>query len=276
MADERRPDPRSELASKIRFDVPHSARIWNYWMGGKDNYEVDRAAGDAFTEIYPDIVTMATQSRKFLIRVVRFLAGEAGMRQFLDIGTGLPTMQNTHEVAQQIAPESRIVYVDNDPLVLAHARALLVNTTPEGVTTYVDADFHNPDLIIADARNILNFTQPVAVMFMGALGHVADVDEMHSIVARVMAAVPSGSYLALYDGIDTDKAYREALAKYAETGAVPYQPRSLEQIRQCFEGLEMVGPGLVPITQWQPYATEVGKVEPVERDGHYGAVARKP
>ncbi len=273
MADERPPAPRSELTSRIKFDVPHSARIWNYWMGGKDNYEVDRAAGDTFAEVYPDIVTMATQSRQFLIRAVRFLAGEAGICQFLDIGTGLPTMQNTHQVAQQIAPESRIVYVDNDPLVLAHARALLVNTTPEGVTTYVDADFHDPDLIICDARNVLNFTQPVAVMFMGVLGHVADFAEMRSIVARVMAAVPSGSYLALYDGINTDKAYCEACAKYAETGAVPYLLRSPEQIGQCFQGLEMVDPGLVPITQWRPNTTEVGKVQPI---GAYGAVARKP
>jgi hypothetical protein len=272
MADDRTPGSRTELAAKIRTDVPHSARIWNYWMGGKDNYEVDRAAGDAYIAMYPDIVTVAKQSRQFLIRVVRFLAGEAGMRQFLDIGTGLPTMQNTHEVAQAIAPESRIVYVDNDPLVLAHARALLHNTTPEGVTTYIDADFHDPDLIISDARNVLNFRQPIAVLFMGVLGHVADVEEMHSIVARVMAAVPSGSYLALWDSIDS-RAQREALAKYAETGAVPYLLRSLEQIRQCFEGLEMLDPGLVPINQWRPDTTKIGKAKPV--DG-YGAVARKP
>jgi len=242
-------------------------------MGGKDNYPVDREAGDAYVAVHPDVVTLAQQSRQFLIRTVSFLAGEAGMRQFLDIGTGLPTMQNTHEVAQQIAPESRIVYVDNDPLVLAHARALLVNTTPEGVTTYVDADFHDPDLIIADARNVLNFTQPIAVMFMGVLGHVADFDEMRSIVARVMAAVPSGSSLTLWDGTDTNEAALEAAKKYAETGAVPYNLRSPEQIGQCFEGLEMVDPGLVSITLWRPTTAEVGTVEPI--DG-YGAVARKP
>jgi S-adenosyl methyltransferase len=273
MADERHPAPRSELPSKIEFDVPHSARIWNYWMGGKDNYEVDRAAGDAWFAVHPDVVTVATQSRQFLIRVVRFLAEDVGMRQFLDIGTGLPTMQNTHEVAQQIAPESKIVYVDNDPLVLAHARALLVNTTPEGVTTYVDADFHDPDLIISDARNVLNFTEPVAVMFMGVLGHVADFDELQSIVARVMAAVSSGSYLVLWDTTDTDEAAREAAAKYAETGAVPYLLRSPEQIGRCFEGLEMMDPGLVSVTQWRPDTAEVGQTGPI---GAYGAVARKP
>jgi hypothetical protein len=253
--------------------VPHSARIWNYWIGGKDNYAVDRAAGDAYIALYPDIVTVAKQGRQFLIRVVRFLAGEAGIRQFLDIGTGLPTMQNTHEVAQQIAPESRIVYVDNDPLVLAHARALLHNTTPEGVTTYVDADFHDPELIISDARNVLNFHQPIAVLFMGVLGHVAEFEEMRSIVARVMAAVPSGSYLALWDSINTSAAQIEALAQYAETGAVPYLLRSLEQIGQCFEGLEMVDPGLVSVTQWRPDTAKVGKAEPIDA---YGAVARKP
>ncbi|MGH3692843.1 MAG: SAM-dependent methyltransferase [Pseudonocardiaceae bacterium] len=273
MTDERPVEQRFEPAIKIKIDVPHSARIWNYWMGGKDNYEVDRAAGDAFVAVYPDVVTLSRQSRQFLIRAVRFLAGEAGIRQFLDIGTDLPTMQNTHEVAQQIAPESRIVYVDNDPLVLAHARALLVNTTPEGVTTYVDADFHHPELIISDAHNVLNFTQPVGVMFMGVLGHVADFDELRSIVARVMAAVPSGSYLALYDGTDTDEAMREANAKYEETGAVPYHLRSPEQIGQCFEGLEMVNPGLVSITQWRPDTTEIVHVEPIDA---YGAVARKP
>jgi hypothetical protein len=273
VADQRFPDPHTTLTDKINFDVPHSARIWNYWMGGRDNYEVDRAAGDAWIAVHPEIVTMAKQSRQFLIRVVRFLAGEAGMRQFLDIGTGLPTMQNTHEVAQQIAPESRIVYVDNDPLVLLHARALLRNTTPEGVTSYVDADLHDPNLIISDAHNVLNFNQPVAVMFMGILGHIATFDEARSIVARVMAAVPSGSYLAIYDSTNTGEAVRKAQAKYDETGAVRYILRSPEQIRRCFEGLEMVDPGLVSITQWRPDTVEVGTVEPIDA---YGAVARKP
>jgi len=268
MTDEQSFDPNS----KINVDVPHSARIWNYWMGGKDNYQVDRDAGDAWARVDPDIVTGAIQSRQFLIRTVRFLAGAAGMRQFLDIGTGLPTMQNTHEVAQQIAPESRIVYVDNDPLVLAHARALLVNTTPEGVTSYVDADFHDPDLIIANARNVLNLTQPVAVMFMGVLGHVADDDEMRSIVARVLAAVPSGSYLALYDGTETEVGHKAA-EEYAETGAIPYRLRSPEQVGRCFDGLEMVDPGLVPITLWRPDTAEIGEIKPING---YGAVARKP
>jgi S-adenosyl methyltransferase len=273
MADQQSPNPHSTLTDKIRFDVPHVARAWNYWMGGKDNYEVDRTVGDALAEVYPGIVTMAKQSRQFLIRVVRFLAGEAGIRQFLDIGTGLPTLQNTHEVAQAIAPESRIVYVDNDPLVLMHARALLNNTTPEGVTTYVDDDLHFPDLITSDARNVLNFNQPIGVMFMGVLGCVATLDEVRSIVTRVMATVPSGSYLALWDATDDDEAYLEACELWSQSGAVPYIPRSKDQIGQCFEGLEMVDPGLVSITQWRPDTIDVGTVKPIDA---YGAVARKP
>ena len=272
-ADNQSPDTRQGLASKIRSDVPHAARVWNYWMGGKDNFEVDRAAGDAVARVYPDIVTMAKQSRQFLIRAVRFLAGDAGIRQFLDIGTGLPTMQNTHEVAQRVAPESRIVYVDNDPLVLVHARALLVNTTPEGVTTYVDADYHDPDSIIADARNVLNFNEPVAVMFMGVLGYVEDFDEMRSIVARTLAAVPSGSYLVLWDGTDTGEAITEGGAKYAESGAIPYHLRSPERLGQCFEGMEMVEPGMAPITHWRLDLAVSGQLEPIDA---YGAVARKP
>jgi hypothetical protein len=259
-------------SSKVDVTVPHSARIWNYWMGGKDNYAVDREAGDAFAAISPDVFELATQSRKFLIRAVNFLATEAGIRQYLDIGTGLPTMDNTHQVAQQAAPDSRVVYVDNDPVVLAHARALLTNTTDEGVTDYIDADFHNPDLIVSDARNILNFTKPIAVMFMGVLGHVADYDEMRSIVARVMSAVPSGSYLVLWDGTDTSEEQVTAAEDYKDTGAVPYIVRSPEQLAACFEGLEMVEPGLVSISRWRPDSA-AGEVAPV--DG-YGAVARKP
>ncbi|MBO0850477.1 MAG: SAM-dependent methyltransferase [Pseudonocardia sp.] len=264
---------RPELAEKIEFNVPHSARIWNYWMGGKDNYEVDREAGDAWIKVHPEIVNEAKQSRQFLVRVVRYLAREAGVRQYLDIGTGLPTMQNTHEVAQSIAPDSRIVYVDNDPSVLAHARALLTNTTPEGVTAYIDADVHNPELIIADARNVLNFDQPIAVMFMGILGHVADYQEARSIIDRVVAAIPSGSYLALYDGVDTDQAKVEAEQAYADTGAIAYHNRAPEQIQAFFDGLDMLDPGLVSISQWRPDPAQVGTIRPT--DSH-GALARKP
>jgi hypothetical protein len=159
-----------ETPAHLQADVPHAARIWNYWMGGKDNFAADRAAGDAVAEVYPEIVLMAQHSRQFLIRVVRYLAAEAGIKQFLDIGTGLPTMQNTHEVAQSVAPDAKIVYVDNDPLVLAYARALMADTTSEGVTTYVPSDYHDPETIVAEAKKVLDFSQPIAEMFMGVMG----------------------------------------------------------------------------------------------------------
>jgi S-adenosyl methyltransferase len=261
------------LADEIRYDIPQSARIWNYWMGGKDNFPVDREAGDAVIEVNPGIVTVARQSRQFLIRAVSVLAGELGIRQFLDIGTGLPTMQNTHEVAQSIAPESKIVYVDNDPVVLAHARALLSNTTAEGVTDYISADFNDPDLIISEAHNILSFTQPIAVMFMGVLGHVESFDDMRSLVHRVMTAVPSGSYLLLWDSTSTSDDVRRGRA-VQEAKHIPYELRTIEQLAECFHGLELVEPGLVPITDWRPEPATtdavVGKVDA------YGALGRKP
>ncbi|MFI6044721.1 SAM-dependent methyltransferase [Nocardia sp. NPDC051321] len=257
----------------IRTDIPHSARIWNYWMGGKENYDIDRVVGDASAQIYPDITTMAQQSRQFLIRAVRYVAREEGLRQFLDIGTGLPTMQNTHEVAQGAAPESKVVYVDNDPLVLTHARALLVNTTREGVTTYIDADFTDPDRIIADANNILNFDKPVAVMFMGVLGHVATYDDARRIVATVMDAVPSGSYLICYDGTTDDQGYVDLCEEYTKSGGAPYHPRTRAEVAGYFDGLEMVEPGFVSISRWRPADTEVGAVREI---GAFCAVARKP
>ncbi|MFC8384558.1 SAM-dependent methyltransferase [Nocardia sp. NPDC056952] len=257
----------------IRTDIPHSARIWNYWMGGKDHYEIDKIAGDAGLAVDPDISTMAVQSRQFLIRTVRFLAKERGIKQFLDIGTGLPTMQNTHEVAQGVAPEAKVVYVDNDPLVLTHARALLTSTTDEGVTTYIDADFHDPEQIVADARNVLNFNEPIAVMFMGVLGHAKTYDDLLRIVGTVIGAVPSGSYLIYWDGTDDSQAYVTLCENYTGTGGTPYVPRPQAQIRGVFDGLEVVEPGVVSITQWRPETAEVGQVLPISA---YGAVARKP
>ncbi|MEV4127241.1 SAM-dependent methyltransferase [Nocardia sp. NPDC049707] len=257
----------------IRTDIPHSARIWNFWMGGKDNYAVDQAVGEASLKIDPDIATMAVQSRQFLIRAVRHLAGEAGIRQFLDIGTGLPTMQNTHEVAQSVAPESKIVYVDNDPLVLTHARALLTNTTDEGVTTYIDSDFHDPEQIVADARNILNFSEPVAVMFMGVLGHARTYEDMLRIVRTVTSATPSGSYLVLWDGTNDSQAYVDLCAEYTKSGGVPYHPRTRDDIRGAFGGFEFVDPGYVSITEWRTNPAEVGAARPISA---YGGVARKP
>ncbi|QOC91412.1 SAM-dependent methyltransferase [Micromonospora craniellae] len=262
------PDP--DLAAKLQPEVPHAARIWNYWMGGKDNFQSDRAAGDAVAEVYPEIVVMAQQSRTFLIQAVRYLAAEAGVRQFLDIGTGLPTMQNTHEVAQAIAPDSRIVYVDNDPMVLVHARALLSSTTSEGVTTYVPADYHDPEKILAEAAQTLDFDQPVAVMYMGVMGYEPDLDVIRAIVGRTMEATASGSHLVLWDGTDTSPEGVAGAERLAQSGGVPYILRSPEQLGTCFEGLTLVEPGLVPIPLWRPADPDAVAIDA------YGAVGRKP
>nr|WP_269451021.1 SAM-dependent methyltransferase [Streptomyces davaonensis] len=194
-------------------------------------------------------------------------------RQRPDYDTGLPTMQNTHEVAQAVAPESKIIYVDNDPLVLTHARALLFNTTDEGVTTYIDSDFHNPEQIISDARNTLNFTQPITVMFMGVLGHARTYDDMTRIVRTVMDAVPSGSHLVLCDGTTDSQAYVTLCEEYAKSGGVPYHPRTQDEIHAAFDGFELVEPGFVPITAWRPEPTQARVSRPIAA---YGGVARKP
>jgi len=240
----------STAGTGIDTSVPHSARIWNYWLGGKDNYAVDREAGDQYRAIFPGITDVARTSRAFLTRAVRYLAGEAGMRQFLDIGTGLPTADNTHEVAQRVAPESRIVYVDNDPLVLAHARALLTST-PEGACEYLDADLRDPAKILDAAKGLLDFTQPIALMLMGIMGHFTD-EEAYPIVSRLLDGLPSGSYFALYDGADTNEAFNEAQRGYNESGAVPYYLRSPEQFARFFEGLDLVPPGVAPVRDWRP------------------------
>ena len=256
---------------EIDTSVPQSARIWNYWLGGKDHFPADRAAGNQFLEVFPGIADVARASRRLLTRAIRYLAGEAGIRQFLDIGTGLPTADNTHEVAQRIAPESRIVYVDNDPVVLAHARAVLTST-PGGATDYIDADLRDPDKILEAAAATLDFSQPIALMLMGIMGHVTDDDEARSIVRRLLEALPSGSYLVLYDGTDTDKAGVEAQERYNQSGAVPYVLRSPERIAGFFEGLELVEPGVVPCPRWRP--------DPVDSDAPevhaVGGVGRKP
>ncbi|MEU6808012.1 SAM-dependent methyltransferase [Streptomyces sp. NPDC046831] len=267
MADGR---PNQDALSKIDTTVPHSARIWNYWMGGRDNYEVDRVAGDAYRKIAPTIETMARASRQYLIRAVTLVAGEFGVRQFLDIGTGLPTYDNTHQVAQRIAPSSRVVYVDNDPLVLRHAQALLTST-PEGVTEYIDADLHRPEEIVERARRVLDFRRPVALMLMGILGHVQDDEEATSIVRRLQAALPPGSYFVHYDSTNTDEALQKAQQGYDDTGAVPYVLRSPDRLAAYYEGLELLEPGIVSCPLWRP---EPGTApEPTDI---YGGVARKP
>jgi len=244
--DDSRPRP------KIDATVPHSARIWNYWLGGKDNYPVDRQAGEQTIAVLPEIVDIARASRHFLVRVVRYLAAEAGIRQFLDIGTGLPTVNNTHEVAQSVAPESRVVYVDNDPLVLVHARALLTSS-PEGATDYIDADARDVEDILKGAAATLDFTRPVAITMLGILPFIGDDDEARGVVRRLLAAVPAGSYLAITHSTSEASGERviEAVRQWNAVAPTPYTLRGPAQIAAFFEGLELIEPGLVPCPRWR-------------------------
>jgi ubiquinone/menaquinone biosynthesis C-methylase UbiE len=257
---------------EIDTSVPHSARIWNYWLGGTDNYPVDKAAGDAYTAVFPGIVTIARGSRAFLRRTITYLVAEAGIRQFLDVGTGLPTAQNTHEVAQRLAPDARIVHVDNDPMVLAHARTLLTSTR-EGATAYLHADATDPDRILAGAAATLDLDRPVALILSNLLGHIADHDQARSIVTRLMGALPPGSHLCVNDGsLGVDPVFEQAQEAYNSSGAVPYVLRSVDEITRFFDGLELVEPGVVPVTQWRP---DSGSPIP-EVVAEHGGLARKP
>ncbi|MEW9530206.1 SAM-dependent methyltransferase [Microbispora sp. NPDC049125] len=254
--------------------VAHNARVWNHWLGGKDNYAVDREVGEQIFGMFPSIVHVARADRAFLGRVVRHLAGEVGIRQFLDIGTGLPTADNTHEVAQRVAPESRIVYVDNDPLVLVHARALLTSTTP-GVTAYIDADLHDPGKILRLAAETLDFTRPVAIMLLGVLNFVLDTDEARAIVDQLVDAVPSGSHLALtHPTLELGgEGNVEAMRFWNEHATPPITARSGEEIARFFDGLELLEPGLVSCSLWRAGDSEIGVPTQVAQ---YGAVGRKP
>jgi hypothetical protein len=244
-------DAEKDLTAGIDTSVPHSARIWNYWLGGKDNYPVDRETGDRYVTVFPQIREIARAARVFHTRAVRHLAGECGIRQFLDIGTGLPTADNTHQVAQRTAPESKIVYVDNDPLVLAHANALLTSTPP-GVTDYLEADVREPAAILAAAGRTLDLDRPVALMLMGIMGHITDDAEAYAIVGRLMERLAPGSFLVLRDATNTSSTFGEAQRLYNDTGAVPYRLRSREQVGRFFAGLEPVAPGIVTPLEWRP------------------------
>jgi hypothetical protein len=253
--------------------VAHSARVWNYWLGGKDNYEIDRVLAQELADAFPGIVDIARQARHFLFRAVRYLVVEAGVRQFLDIGTGLPTANNTHEIAQGMDPQARVVYVDNDPLVLVHARALLTSG-PEGATDYIDADVRDTERILREAATTLDFSQPIGLMLLGILGHVPDSDNPQAIVSRLLDSLPSGSYLVIEDGTDTDPTYVEAVRTFNQNpnAASRYYPRSPEQIASFFDGLELVQPGVVSSAQWRPEPSRWGVVEVSD----YAGVGRKP
>ncbi|MFJ3533843.1 SAM-dependent methyltransferase [Streptomyces sp. NPDC090109] len=265
-------EPTSDSVNeRIRTDIAHNARVWNYWLGGKDNYPVDRAVGAQVTGFYPSIGEVARADRAFLGRVVTHLAAEEGVRQFLDIGTGLPTADNTHEVAQRIAPEARIVYVDNDPIVLTHARALLTSA-PEGVTEYVDADAHDPERILAAASATLDLSRPVAVMMLGILNFVMDTDKARSIVRTLMDAVPSGSFLVLtHPTLEPElggEGNEAAMAFWNENATPPITARTRAEFTSFLDGLDLLAPGIVSCSRWR--STEGDLV------AQFGAVGRKP
>jgi hypothetical protein len=267
------PEELDTTATGIDTTVPHSARIWNYWLGGKDNFAVDREAGDAWAATFPGVRDIARASRGFLTRSIRYLAEDAGIRQFLDIGTGLPTADNTHQVAQRVAPEARVVYVDNDPMVLAHARALLTSTK-EGVTAYINADLGETDKIMAEAGKTLDFAQPIGLILSCVMGHVTDTARARSIVRNLMGYLPSGSYLSLNDGTSVvgGDQLEQATQDYNETGAIPYVQRTPEEIASFFDGLELVEPGVVSCPRWRP--EDPAGNPPAEVDA-FGGVGRK-
>ena len=266
-----RDEPEQAIAgTAIDTSVPHSARIWNYWLGGKDNYEVDRLAGDQFSEIYPGIVDMA-RGRPRVSSAVSSGTWPERPASASSWTSARGCRRRTTPIRSRSVSRrrSRIVYVDNDPLVLAHARALLTSS-PEGVCEYLDADIRNPDAILDTAAGLLDSKQPIALMLMGIMGHFTD-DEAYPIVGRLQAGLPSGSYFALYDGADTNEAFNQAQQGYNDSGAVPYYLRSPARFTPFFEGLELVEPGLVPVPHWRP---DPG-AEPVEIYSYCG-VGRKP
>jgi hypothetical protein len=258
--------------TKLDTGVPHSARLWNYWLGGKDNFAPDRAAGDEIAKRFPSIIDLAVADRAFLRRVVNYFVAEQGIRQILDIGTGLPTADNTHQVAQSIAPDSRIVYVDNDPLVLAHARALLTST-PEGATDYIEADLNDPAAILREAARTLDFGKPVAVTLLGIVHFILDDDDARAVMRQLVDALPSGSYLTIAHGChDINRAEADDIVGFwNEHGTPKIVYRSSTEIEGYFDGLELLTPGVVPCSRWRP--------EPGDPDidvNQYCGVARKP
>jgi hypothetical protein len=254
------------------ISVAHSARVHDYWLGGKDNYAADRAAGDAVIAAYPGIVRSVRANRAFLARVVRFLAIEAGITQFLDIGTGIPAAGNTHEVAQAAVPGCRVVYVDYDPVVLAHARALL-DSSADGAIGYIDADLRDPEMILEQAAQTLDFSRPVAVMLIAILHLIVDQDDPYGIVSRLMAAVPAGSYLALSQvasDIEPEQ-MAEAAKRYNRLAHETQRHRSHAEVTRFFDGLELIEPGVVPVQEWRPGS----EIEARARSAMWGGAGRK-
>ncbi|MGH3246741.1 MAG: SAM-dependent methyltransferase [Trebonia sp.] len=270
--------PDKDALRGFDVSVAHPARVYNYLLGGKDNFAADREAAEKMIAGGAKVLVGVRANRAFLGRAVRFLAGEAGIRQFLDIGTGLPSEDNTHEVAQTVAPQSRIVYVDNDPIVLSHAHALL-KSAPAGACQYIQADLRDPRTILDEAAKTLDFGRPVAIMILMTLQYVPDADDPQQIVRTLVDAVPSGSYLAISDvamDLAADANVVESADKLNEQlGTTRQTIRRLEQIAGFFSGLQMVDPGLVQLPQWRPDPGNTGPAQHVTLSAYCG-IGRKP
>jgi O-methyltransferase involved in polyketide biosynthesis len=260
---------------RLDTGVPHVARVYDYWLSGKDNFRADRVAGEEAIKAFPGIRLSAQANRAFLRRTVRYLTGSEGIRQFLDIGTGLPAASNTHEVSQAVAPESNVVYVDNDPLVLAHARALLTSR-PEGHTAYLDADLREPGTILEQAAGTLDFSRPVAIMLLAILHYIPDLDDARRTVARLIDAVPSGSFLVIsHAGTDLlpddTAAFEEALNAHLPPDH-HHVARSHGEVATFFDSVDLVEPGLVRVSDWRPDSPEESATPTIL----WGGVAKKP
>jgi hypothetical protein len=265
------PGPGRPLATYA--SVAHVARVYDYLLGGKDNFAADREAAEQAMRINPDIVSTARANRAFLVRTTSYLARQAGLRQFLDIGTGMPTNRNIHEVAQSIAPRSRVVYVDHDPIVLTHARALLTSA-PEGVTDYLEADLREPGKILAEAAQTLDFSRPVAIMLIAVLHLILDRDDPYDLVGQLVDAVVPGSYLVIsHAASDLDTGAMISMTnRLNELMAQQAVPRTHREVAAFFAGLNLVEPGLVPIPEWRPASVSDTAV----RAQMWGAIGRKP
>jgi len=252
-----------DAATKLDSGVPHSARLWNYWLGGKDNFAVDRAVADQILAMVPEMVESARADRAYLGRVVRYLAGEVGIRQFLDVGTGIPTSPNLHEVVQQVVPEARVVYADNDPIVLAHSRALLVSS-PEGKTAYLEADVTDPQSILesAEVKDVLDLSKPVALSLVGVFHYLPDALKPYDLVQQLLEPLASGSYL-IFSHCTPDFApdlWERAIQVYKADGG-DAQVRSKEEVARFFDSLELVEPGVSSPFRWHPDAETESLVE---------------
>jgi hypothetical protein len=254
--------------------IPQSARVYDFLLGGKDNYEADRAVGAALVAQAPALPVMVRAQRALLARLIRYLVVEAGIHQFLDIGTGIPAADNVHEVAQGLAPDSRVVYVDNDPIVLAHARALM-RSSAGGQTAFIQADIRDPEMILADPRlnAVLDTSAPIALLLVGIVHHLREDDRPYEVVRRLVDWLPSGSHLAVVTpSADFDPPLMASIAGTAERSGIPYVPRSRAETDRFFDGLEYVDPGLVPILAWRPE----GRVKDPDAVHGWAGLARKP